>query len=455
MAVAPGRLLIRNAEVDGVQGLDVRCRRGAIAELGRNLTAGDGEQTHDAAGGVLLPGLHDHHIHLPALAAADRSVRCGPPQVRSRDQLAGALANAPGEGWIRGIGYHESVAGALDRHMLDGLQSKRPVRIQHRSGKMWFLNSQATRQLGIDAADGRLFRQDEWLREHLPASMALKPALRAVSRQLASYGVTGVTEATPSNNRGAVGIYEGLAQHVLAMGDETLSSGPLKVLLDEAALPDIDRLQATIERSHRHHRPVAIHCVTRVELIFALSAFRAAGTFASDRIEHASVADEAALGLFAGTRIAVVTQPNFIAERGDQYRRDVPAADHDHLYRCQGFLDAGIPLGGGTDAPFGNPDPWAAMRAAVSRRSAAGAVLGAREALSPERALALFTTPLDDPGGKPRQVQVGAAADLCLLDRPWREARSSLSAACVCGTFLGGVATYARPTAPQRSGGPA
>ena len=445
---APGRLLIRNAEVDGLPGMDVRCRGGAVAELGGNLAAGDGESTLDAAGGALLPGLHDHHIHLPALAAADRSVRCGPPQVLSRDQLAEALAQAPGEGWIRGIGYHESVAGALDQRTLDGLQSKRPLRVQHRSGKMWFLNTLAMRQLGIDAADGHLFRQDEWLRERLPASAELEPALQAVSRQLARYGVTGVTEATPSNNRGTVGLYEGLAQRVLAMGDETLSRGPLKVLLDDAALPDLDRLQATIERMHHRQRPVAMHCVTRVELIFALSAFRAAGTMEGDRIEHASVADAAALRLFAGTHIAVVTQPNFIAERGDQYRLDVPAADHDHLYRCQGFLDAGIRLGGGTDAPFGSPDPWAAMRAAVSRQSAAGAVLGAREALSPERALALFTTPLDDPGGKPRQVQVGAAADLCLLDRPWREARSQLSAAYVRGTFLGGVATYAKPMPP-------
>ena len=444
--VVPDRLLIRNAEVDGLDGMDVRCRGGAIAELGRNLARGEGESTLDAAGGALLPGLHDHHIHLPALAAADRSVRCGPPQVRSRAQLAEALAEAPGEGWIRGIGYHESVAGMLDPRTLDGMQCQRPLRIQHRSGKMWFLNSQAMRQLGIDAADGQLFRQDEWLRERLPASAELGPALQAVSRRLASYGVTGVTEATPSNNRDTVGLYEGLAQRVLAMGDETLPWGPLKILLDDASLPDIDCLQATIERMHRCQRLVAVHCVTRVELIFALSAFRGAGTMDGDRIEHASIADQAALRLFAGTPIAVVTQPNFIAERGDQYRLDLPAADHDHLYRCRGFLDAGIRLGGGTDAPFGNPDPWAAMQAAVSRRSAAGAVLGAREALSPEQALALFTTPLDDPGGKPRRVEVGAAADLCLLDCPWREARRSLSAAHVRGTFLGGVATYQKPS---------
>ena len=44
-----------------------------------------------AAGGALLPGLHDHHLHLFALAAADASLRCGPPEVRNLRALADAL----------------------------------------------------------------------------------------------------------------------------------------------------------------------------------------------------------------------------------------------------------------------------------------------------------------------------------------------------------------------------
>ena len=202
-------------------------------------------------------------------------------------------------------------------------------------------------------------------------------------------------------------------------------------MLDDAALPDYDALVTRIGRAHDRNRPVAFHCVTRTELVFALSALRDAGTVRGDRIEHASVTDAATMALFrdahGDTRdLTVVTQPNFIAERGDDYFADVPVADHDSLYRCRGFIDAGIPLGGGTDAPFGDPDPWAAMSAAVNRKTPGGHVLGAAERLTPERALALFTTPLADPGGKPRRVVVGAAATLCILRRPWAEARLSL-----------------------------
>ena len=141
----------------------------------------------------------------------------------------------------------------------------------------------------------------------------------------------------------------------------------------------------------------------------------------------------------ASLPLTVVTQPNFIAERGDAYLADVDTADRPWLYRCRGFAEAQVPLGGGTDAPFGEGDPWAAMRAAVERRSAGGQSLGPQEALAPERALALFTSPPEAPGGPPRRVAAGVPADLCLLDAPWSRVREELSSARVRATWCGGA----------------
>jgi len=176
--------------------------------------------------------------------------------------------------------------------------------------------------------------------------------------------------------------------------------------------------------------------------VLAAAALGAAGVRAGDRVEHAAIAPPEAMALLAGLRVTVVTQPGFIATRGDAYARDVAAADLPHLYRCQGFLDAGIALGGSTDAPFGSPDPWAAMRAAVDRRTPEGSVIGDGERLPPERALALFTSPAEAPGGAPRRVAIGAPADLCLLARPWAEARTRLDAADVCATLCAGALVF-------------
>jgi predicted amidohydrolase YtcJ len=173
-------------------------------------------------------------------------------------------------------------------------------------------------------------------------------------------------------------------------------------------------------------------------LVLATAAFEAAGAAPGDRIEHAGVAPPDALPALRRCGLTVVTQPHFLYERGDAYLVDVDAPDRPWLYRARGLLDAGIPLGGGSDAPFGDPDPWAAMRAAVARRSRGGAELAPDERISPEQALALFTTPADSPGGHPRRLEVGGRADLCLLDRPWGDARTSLDSAAVALTIRGG-----------------
>lgn len=130
-------MLIRDVEVEGCGRVDVRVRDGRIVELGRHL---GGRVGIHGRGGALLPGLHDHHVHLASLAAEQASVRVGPQDVTGLDQLAEALrAGPPGE-WVRAVGYHESVAGELDRATLDRLVADRPVRVQHRSGELWVWN---------------------------------------------------------------------------------------------------------------------------------------------------------------------------------------------------------------------------------------------------------------------------------------------------------------------------
>ena len=146
-------VLIKNAWLNGCA-VDLRVGE-VIQQIAPQLTPVIfGETVLNARGGELLPGLHDHHIHVFAAAAAYGSLDCdvGSGAVGDcRDRLAQRLRGAAGSGWIRGVSYHEQQLGELDRWALDELCSDRPLRIQHRSGKLWVCNS-----LGLTAAAKRL-----------------------------------------------------------------------------------------------------------------------------------------------------------------------------------------------------------------------------------------------------------------------------------------------------------
>jgi predicted amidohydrolase YtcJ len=463
-------MLIRNAQIDGDRNVDIRISAGVIAEVSNGLEGAPGQRVFDARGSALIPGLHDHHIHLYALASARRGLRCGPLDVANAVALAEVLKAAqPKAGWIRATGYHESVAGELDRDVLDAWVPELYLRMQHRSGQAWFLNSPAIEYLGLDdglgpagverdgngRATGRLFRADQWLAEQLPS---VRPDLRDVGLTLASYGVTGVTDASPGNDAadleafGAAVDAGAMRQRLFIMGSHALgvslhpdvTSAAVKLVLDDRALPAIASVVDDVRRAHDNGRTVAFHCVTRAEIILALGALDEAGASSGDRIEHAGIVGPESLEMISQLGIAVVTQPGFIRERGDAYLKDVDTHDLPDLYRCKSIDDAAIPLGGSTDAPYSDPDPWLAMQAAVDRRTTSGRSVGESERVTPERALEMFTTAAQAPGGTPRRIAVGQPADLCLLDRPWAKVRDALESAAVATTWLAGEVAYER-----------
>ena len=440
-------LLVKNAEVNSVV-MDVRCKRGIIAQRAQSLKPLERELVIDANSCALIPSLHDHHLHLLSLATSQSSVKCGPPEVETLAELRKTLSNGSNGNWVRGVGYHESVAGDLDRKTLDAICQQRPVRIQHRSGRLWILNTLALERLGLDSkGSGQLFRMDEHLRTKIPRSEFLSWEVKNVCKQLLSMGITGVTDATPSNDKTTQQFIRNLVGEALDiefMGNEHLECGHLKVLIDDYRLPDFDDFCRRISVAHNNDRPVAVHCTSRVELVFTLSAFKKIGAMEGDRIEHASVVEEDTLKQLVDLGLTVVTQPNFIYERGDQYASQVLLNELSSLYRVGGLLQSGLKVGGGTDAPFGSHDPWLAIRTAVNRLTRKGIIIGESEKISPERAIALFNTKPSDPGGSVRQVELGQPANLCLLSKKWREARKDLDCGLVDKTIRHGRVVFER-----------
>jgi predicted amidohydrolase YtcJ len=401
------------------QAVDVAIRGGRIAAVSPARAAG---------GGRVLAGIHDHHLHLLAMAGRMSSLAC-PPDMSPAQWRTEIRRAAPGpDGWLRVIGAHESFTGDLDAAALDALRPEVPLRVQHRTGMLWTLNSAALARLGPldhegierDARGeptGRLWRADAWLGERVPRRT---PDLAAVGRRLLRAGITSVTDATPELDASSLALLEDavrrgdLPQRVTLLGAPLgwrpgvarLEVGPCKLVLDEAALPDLDALAGEIARIHDAGRAVAVHCVTAASAHLLVLAWELAGVRDGDRVEHGSVLPPSVAASLAAMRVVVVTQPGFLAARGDAYLRDVDPADRPSLYPLRGLREAGVAVRFSSDAPYGPLDPAQWLRAAVDRRGPSGATVAPEQRLAwGEAVLALGVEPA-----------LGAAADLIVVD---------------------------------------
>ena len=431
-----------------------------VIENGRltSRSATAGADVVDLDGRPVVPGLADHHIHLLGLAAAWSSVDCSPDALASGgglDRTLRAARQRRPDGWLRAVGYDQTTSGLLDAHRLDAI-GVGPIRVQDRTGIQWVLDGR-----GLDAvlpADrtmwpngvqvdeegeptGVLVRLDGWLRDRISPE---PPDLAGVGRWLAGRGVTAVTDAGASNGPDELALLAraGLDQRLAAMTREAdvaavsgVALGPVKVLLDDMDLPPLDELAGRIDAAHRHGRAVAVHCVTEVQAVLALSA----GIGHRDRVEHGSLVSDDLLPVLAAADPAVIVQPGLVHTRGDRYLAEVDPRDRPGLHRLRSFQAAGLRVAASSDAPYGPADPWTSIAAAADRTTRDGRPLGPREALAPADALRLFTGHLENPADHRRLVD-GEDADLVVLDDDWDRLarRPRLAATLIAGRVVAG-----------------
>jgi predicted amidohydrolase YtcJ len=420
----------------------------------------------EAAGGALLPGLHDHHVHLLAMAARMATVDldgCATP-----DAFDLALVEATrdaNDSWVRAGGYDEHRHGTLGRGRLDALVGDVAARVQHRTGLSWVLSSTALSRVHASASDdpcierdesgrptGWLHRGDAWLAEQIGVTA---PDLAPVGRELAAFGITGVTDATVDLGPGRLALLRrarldgDLPQHLLLLGTDADAEvagwagiGPAKLLADEMLGLDPMAMATRIQDQHAAGRPVAIHAVSRVETIAAVTALREAGMMRGDRIEHGSVLPYELDQSLADGGVIVIIQPALVGERGDHHLRTVEPSDLPLLHRQASLIAAGVAIAAGSDAPVTSADPWRAIATASNRQSRAGVVVGAAERVDARTALDWFLTPLENPAGTPRRIAVGSPADLCLLDVALDAMLAAPDAAHVRATWIDGVMVH-------------
>ena len=430
----------------------------------------------DCRGQAVLPGFIDAHCHVLAYAASLLSVDCGPDAVSSIGDIQAAVRRQAGVTaagrWIRAVGYSEADL-AEGRHPtrrdLDLAAPDHPVRLIHRSGHAYVLNSLALRLCGIgmetaeppggymerDAASGEpsglLLEMNELVDRAVPplSREELLQGVRLASRRFLAAGITSVVDASHTNGPPEWELLRRLRQegHLLprltAMvgfeqreaaarwkenegGDACLELGAVKIVikeLGEEIYPEEDALAEMVVQAHAQGWQVAIHAVEERAVAAAAGALsRALAQLPRQnhrhRIEHCGVCPPALVERVAKAGVMVVTQPSFLYYNGDRYLRQVSPQRQPYLYPLRSLLGAGVRLAGGSDCPVVGPEVVAGLYGAVARRSKGGEEVGGEESISIEEALGLYTTGAAYASfaeGERGSIAPGGLADLVVL----------------------------------------
>jgi len=140
-------------------------RDGAILEVGSNADVrrliGSGTEVIDAAGGTIMAGIHDGHMHPlgaalgslhPSLGNAETTV----PELQAAIQaMLDATTEREPDGWLQVVDWNPvglKPAGTVaDKSMLDALETSRPIALQGSDFHNMLVNSRALALAGIDS----------------------------------------------------------------------------------------------------------------------------------------------------------------------------------------------------------------------------------------------------------------------------------------------------------------
>ena len=399
----------------------------------------------DCRGKTVVPGFNDAHCHLFSLIRKLLSIDLSPSSVGSIADIKAAIRRQaektpPGK-WLSGTDYNEFYLAEKrcpTRWDIDEVAPDHPVVLSHRSLHACVLNSLALSLAGINCEtpeppdglierdlatgepNGILYEMLGYIRERVMPSFSdeeLDGGIALADRHLLSYGITSLQEATFKNDYNRWQTISGfkesgkLRSRICMMlgtearsqfqeaglttgsGDSRLRLGAVKVML--SGEPTAERNQLALD-CHRAGFQLAFHAIEESIVEAAIEALEYADghlpvTGRRHRIEHCSECPPHLLERLSKLGAVIVTQPPFIYYNGERYLATVPASQLPWLYRIKSPLESRLVVAGSSDSPVVPNNPLVGIYAAVTRKAESGQVLLPEEAVSPSRALAMYT----------------------------------------------------------------
>jgi len=164
------------------------------------------------------------------------------------------------------------------------------------------------------------------------------------------------------------------------------------------------------------------------------------------RLEHCTVVTPGILDRIRRLKLLVTPFGSYIYHHGEKMIPSYGVKRVEMMFAHRSFLDYGIGVSGSSDHPCGPYEPLMAIQSCVTRKSSAGEMLGARQRITVEEALQLYTMSSayasfeEDLKGS---ISSGKVADLVVLrEDPRRVDPDEIKDIPVDMTIVGGEVRY-------------
>lgn len=477
-------LLLRNARI-GLGGpiRNVLISDGRIAEVTTEvttgMTTGTPAESVDVAGGTLLPGLWDAHVHMLQWAQTRRRVDVsGARTAREAVELV-----VPHEGFTTGYGFRDGLwPDAPHKSLLEAAAPGRPIVLLSNDLHTGWFSPAALASIGRGEHETGVLREHECYEAMaalpLPPERELDRWVAEATTAAAARGVVGVLDFEFADNvtdwsrrvaeqrvdvRVACSIPKDRLEEAVGRGLRTgepvagsgglLEVGPVKIFVDgslntrtaycDDPYPGTgarglletppEELAGTMGLAWAHGLRPAVHAIGDLATSIALDAFERVGC--PGRIEHAQLLRPGDFARFARPGLVAGVQPAHAPDDREVAELHWPGRTG-RAFAYAGLLAAGATLELGSDAPVAPLDPWDGVAAAVARTD------DERAPWHPEQAISLPDALAAAARGR-RGIRAGDPADLVITaGEPAAADPAALRAVEVLGTLLGGRWTY-------------
>ncbi|GAA4841356.1 amidohydrolase family protein [Garicola koreensis] len=484
-------MLLRNVRPPGSRQLqDLLVSGGGVAAIrpAGQLSGAEAQESCDAEGRTVLPGLWDHHVHftqwviqqqrldLSGADSADETLRL----VASAAAQLSASQRLTGFGFRDGLWHQPPTLAALD-----AATGEVPTVLVSADLHCMWINSAAQRQFGAATDATGLLRETESFAvlQRLDAAAELTTAdYRRAADVAAARGVVGVVDFENDDNtalwpqRVAAGVdalrvevstWPDTLERVIDRGLKTgdgldsqglITMGPLKVIVDGSlntrtawcwdpypglaadhphrcgveAVP-IEELTRLLQRANGAGIGAAVHAIGDRANTEVIDTFAALGM--TGRVEHAQLLRVEDVARFAPLGLEASVQPEHAMDDRDVADAYWPGRT-DRAFALRSLHESGARLRLGSDAPVSALDPWAQIAAAVTRSRDGRAPWHPEQSIDVATALRASTRAGLD-------LREGGPADLILVDAdPLTATGEQLRSMEVAATMLAGRFTH-------------